>query len=432
MSTQFSKRVQYGRTSNGMDMYVLKTSAKNIITCKIVFPGGVFATYEKQSVIALLDDMLLGSTKKKKRSVILETVEAMGAEIGIHSSKNAFVVSIHSRAEVFYEVFQFIIETLASSSFPSSELEESRMRIIHALKHSLEDTRMQARIALLRALYREGHPHWVPNVEQLMQEVRTVTQSEIQTFFFDTFSSIGAMVVVVGDVQQKEIIPILQRIIENTVPSCIPRPSSPLSIDRVNVKDFKKDFVHTLRDKMNVDAFLGIPLSITRDHSAFDALEIAIHILGASPTSRLFSTLRTKKSLTYGSYAGLAGFDEGYPGYLSSIAIFPTNVFLEGRKSLREVVQEFIENGVSKKELKEHREEIIGKFKVVLSTTGGVCTVLVSNALEGKSLEHLDTFVERITNISLKEVNIAIGNYLDVRQIRTVSVGAVDENGRPV
>lgn len=430
MTLYLSKRTYYERLPNGADVYLLQTPTKDVVVCKMAFPGGVYATYNKQSVALLLDDLIPGSIKKKKRSVILEQFEMLGAMMSVHTAQDLLIVTLTSRSAVFLEAFRLAVEVLTTPTFAESEFKESCARLENSFKHALENTRIQANVALMHALYQKGHPHWVPSTPQFLKELRTTTRDEVLTFYKETLSSVGAVICIVGDIHPNKLIEPLRECL-TPLPPKVSKRIPALHVGNV-VATSDTDTIRTIHDKLSVDTLFAIPLILTREHHAYRALQIGVSILGASSNSRLFSVLRTEKNLTYGSYAALSGFGEGYPGYLSGLAIFPNTVFLEGRKVLKETVQNFVEKGVTKKELEERKEEIAGKFKVGLSTTQGVCATLFSILLEGKTTAYLDTYVETITALTLKEVNEVIKEQLDFTLVKTAGAGAIDQEGNPV
>jgi zinc protease len=280
------------------------------------------------------------------------------------------------------------------------------------------------------ALYQKGHPHWLTSTLASIKEIPRLTRHDIKDFYTRTFSAVGAVICVVGDIRTEKYMESIRKSLQ-ALPSKASLALPNLPVDLLQNAS-EVDCVCTLKNKMSIDTLIGIPLTLTREHHAFQALQVAISILGGSTSSRFFTKLRTEKSLTYGANAIMNGFGEGYPGYLFGLAIFPATVFLEGRNALKEIVKEFAEKGVTKIELEERKEEIAGRFKVGLSTTSGVCSLLVTTLLEGKSISYIDTYVDTISTLTLANVNEVIKEQVDFTLAKTASAGAVDQKGQPL
>ena len=187
-----------------------------------------------------------------------------------------------------------------------------------------------------------------------------------------------------------------------------------------------------MREKMNVDTFLAIPLALTNNHGQYHALLCGTTILGASGSSRLFLSLRGRQSLTYGAYAGLAGMADGYPGYLLASAIFSNDVFAKGRTALRNEVALWAEKGVTTSELARRKEELAGKYKVGLASTRGIAGALFGSVLAGRGVEYVDKYPAIIEALTLREVNRAIKEHVHYDLAVTAAAGSIDERGKPV
>lgn len=431
MTNVIAQRTEYLRSENGTDVYVLKTPTKDVVTCMMAFSGaGVYASYALQSVVSLFADILPSGTKKHDKNYILEKFESLGARVSVSHSGGYMLVTLVSRNIYFLEAFQLLLDVLINVSLSDIEFQSALSRIRNAYIHAEEDTRILAKIALHQSMYCKGHPHWKPTIQQLVKELGSITRESVLTFHKDTFSAIGSIVCVVGDVQPKKIIQSLRNSI-NSLPSTVSKNSTTLHVEKTNNPDYSEKIV-SIKNKFNVDTYIGIPLALTRDHTDFQALQLGIGVLGSSSSSRLFTILRTQKNLTYGSYAQLDGFADGYPGFLSAQAIFPNDMYTVGKVALEEAVQVFIEKGVKSRELEERKEETVGKFKVNLSTTVGMCSALFSTVLSGKPISYIDEYPEQITTHTVRTVNTVIKKHINFSLSKTAASGAINKEGIPL
>lgn len=424
------ERVVYERLPNGLDCYLLKTPVNDIVTLMLALPGGMFATYKKQTVAALLDDLLPGATSKLSRQMVHERFDDFGARTSVHSSGTHMIVRLSCRSTVFVPAFRLLIDTLTDAQFTSGEYAESKERLLGMLIHSKDDTSMQAEVALSHLLFAEGHPHWQKSTDALVREVRSVEKRDVEMFFRGTLSAVGSLLTVAGDIDAQLLLKELRSIL-SAVPS-----QAPMLVPKVQVSQTLEpkgdDSVVPIRDKMNVDTYLAIPLTLTRESDDFLALQVGVQVLGGSSTARLINTLRTKKSLTYGAYARLAGFDDGYPGYVRARAIFPNDVFSRARTEMRTVVEEFVAKGVTDKELAARKEAVAGQHKVGLSTTDGICGALFNTLLNGRPLSYVDAYPTLVAALTRRHVNTAIHSHLNYSLAVTSASGAVDEEGKPI
>lgn len=422
--------ITYERLSNGIDLCCVPTQAQDIVVLQMAFPGGVYATYNKQTVTALLSETMPTGTRGRKRLEVRELFETLGARVSVTEGAEHLRVSLACRNVVFAEAFALLLDILCAPQITEKEFAEAVAHLDTALLHTEEDTRLQARIATTNLLYEKGHPHWIQHPRDMRKELDTTRSADLTDFHKSTFSGVGAVVCIAGDIRDIQKCKILEESLLR-VPDVRPTRIPTVHVDRTR-ESAERDVIISLQDKMNVDTLFSIPLAITRDHPAYQALAVGVNVLGGSFTGRLFASLRTKHNLTYGSYAGLSGMGDGYPGYLSATAIFPHDVFLRGRIVLRDEVRAWAEKGITAKELERRKEEIAGSYKVGLATTSSLCDVTFNALLNKRGLEYVDNYPKIIQALTLREVNTAIKEHVHYDLAVTASAGAVDEKGMPL
>jgi zinc protease len=338
-------------------------------------------------------------------------------------------VHLSARTEVFTEALRLVVHMLREPVVTDTEFAEAVAHVRTYIEHERENTRAQARVALMRLLYADGHPHSMYTGDEAMRLLRRVTHKNVRAFHQRTFSTVGSLLCVGGDLPRtlhKDI-----REITATLPSARPGLGIDVHPDRT-LSAAQEDVVVSLKDKINVDTCLAIPLSVTRSHEAYHALALGVAILGGSFTSRLFTSLRGRQSLTYGAYASIAGLEEGQAGYLLASAIFPHDVFLRGRTALRDEVAAFVAQGVSQKEVASRKEEVVGKYKVGLATTEGLVAGIFDTLMAGRPLSYIDESPAIIEAQTTREVNNAIKEHLRYDIAVTAAAGAVNEAGQPL
>jgi zinc protease len=427
----FEQRVQYERLSSGLDVALLRTHARDLVIARIALGTGSYAVYDRQEVAALLSDLLPAGTKSMKRSKVREQFELLGASVGVSIGATHIYASITSRRESFIPALALLADVLARPVFTEKEFAESKTSWLTSLENEKEGTMTQADIALSRTLFDKGHPQWSHTTTEKIRAMTRVEHGDVSRLYPSLLSTVGGLITVAGDIDPERLVRDIERVMK-VLPSRKLSLAPTVHPEKIRHTDGGKDLVVTCKDKMNIDTLFGIPLTLTKYDDDFEPLAIGVAILGSSSSSRLFNELRTRKSLTYGAYASLDGFSDGYPGYLGAHAVFPSDVFLKGREALREVVQTFIAKGVSARELTKRKEEVLGRHVVGLSTTASLAGVVFDTLLAGRPLSYLDTFSERLTRISLKRVNDAITTHLHYEDAVTAAAGGIDRSGKPL
>ncbi len=422
-------RVRYERLDNGLDVYLLPASTPDIVYTDLSLPGGVRRTYETPTVAFVTGELLPGSTEKRTRSDVLDTLDRMGASLSFSESGERHRLTLQSLRKNLAKALDVAFESILDPRVTAPEFREALLRTSESLKHELEDTDSRVEEELTQALYKKGHPHWMPRIKDLMRELKTLRRVDSTRFLNETVSAEGAVLTIVGDIDEDEVLRVVRRLAKRL--PCV-HPREPVAhVDRTQTT-LVSDIIVPMHDKMNVDTVLRIPLSITRDHTDFIPLTVAASILGGSTTARLFHTLRTTMSLTYGAYASIGGHTDGYPGYLSASAIFPNDVFLRGREALRTVVREFVAHGVTEDELSRKKAEVAGRHKVSLSTVRTLSQILTSTVLSKHDPSFIDEYPKIVEHLTLRDINDAITRHLDYTLAVCAAAGAIDREGAPL
>lgn len=432
MSNNLEKQVVYERLENGVDVHLLKTKTKNLVVASVAIPlGTAGGCTEKVMTLALAELLFPLGTKNLKKSSVEDYFEGLGADVGLHVGKEYITVTLSTCKQVFPEAFSLLMKVMIAPRFTKKDFFIAKDRLTNKLLHAKESTRSQASIALAQAQFLKGHPQWLQDTSTSLSELQNITLDEVAHAYSVWPAGVGTIALVAGDVDPKQTMQVMKHSL----------PLLPNKVPGGNTKRFditkralspKKDIIVSMEGKHNVDTVFGIPLSIAITDSLFLPLSVGARILGGSSSSRLYTSLRTKQSLTYGAYAGLSGFSKLYTGTLSGMAVFPSNVFQKGKRALRDEIETFIEKGVTPRELTELKEEQQGSFTIGLSSTVGVHGAIFTALVQGRSLSYLDTYVEEVKNLTTQRVNLAIRNHVNLQELTIVGAGAIDEKGLPL
>jgi len=394
-----------------------------------MFPGG--ALRASNHILATLTTALLpGSTVGHTRNAIRERFDLLGARVSVQSGATNLFVHLAVRKAVLHEAFTLLCEMLGTPTFPHNEYREVYTHLHTALLHAKEDTATVAQGTALRAVYKKGHPHYMPKGMALVRELDLLTPALVRQFYRETFSTVGSLVCFTGDISSKQVMTMMRNATK-VLPAHAPARTPVAHSDRVQVPKQQHSII-PVRGKMNVDVRYLLPLTVTNTHADYRALALAVSVLGGGSTGRLFHVLRNQKSLTYDARATFAGSDDGYPGYISAATIFPNDVYLKGQKEMEQVIASFVTRGITSIELRERKEEIIGKYKVALSTTEGVAHAVFHTLRIGKPLSEIDEYSERIQVLTVREVNRVIAEHLDPTLGAYAAAGSITKKGRPM
>jgi predicted Zn-dependent peptidase len=176
-------------------------------------------------------------------------------------------------------------------------------------------------------------------------------------------------------------------------------------------------------DRKNLDVRIGHALGLDRSHPDFDALSVAVFVLGGNFSSRLMSTVRDQDGLTYGVGSGLQGFDRGVSGaWITRISLSQENLD-RGLRRTHEEIDRFVSEGITPDELDEVVQTMAGSWLVHLGTTGGMAGRIRRHMELGMPASELDEWSERLRQLNAGDVNRIIREWLDPDALWTCSAG---------
>lgn len=425
-----SERTTYERLENGLDTYILPTHTTDVVLARVVLCGGTHVVYDHPMHAALFGACMPSGTKGMPRRTLRDTLAALGARVSVQVEAEHVVLTVAARTAAFDEAFRLAIRMLVAPSFTARDHAEAFATLATDIENSKEDTGAQAATTLRRTFYTRGHPLWIMSPEEREKDLAKSSLAHVRSFHKDTVSAVGGFVCLAGDVQPNKHAKFLREVL-SMVPSARPN-KSPNSHPGNTASDYAPNTILSMKDRMNVDLLLGIPLAITTEHDDYYALALGVHILGGSATSRLFHSLRTKQSLTYGAYARLAGMTDVHAGYLQATTVVPNDVFSTAHRALNTEVTAWAEKGVTKKEVATHKEELIGRMQVGLASTSGLLGALSGTIQSNKPVSHIDEYPEIVAALTPATVNSAIKSHIDIRTAACVAAGAIDTTGKPL
>jgi zinc protease len=113
-------------------------------------------------------------------------------------------------------------------------------------------------------------------------------------------------------------------------------------------------------------------------------------------------------------------------GYWYAFGFFPPRSLKEGKSAILEEIEGLVgEEGVTLVESEEKKIELTGRFPVMFDRRETFAALALKASEQGLPEEYWDTYVERINNLTRKEVNDALQKYIHPKKLGMATVGDV-------
>jgi zinc protease len=424
-----AEQIKESEPVKGLRLLTMKTGVKDVVTIRgSILGGDIYSPQANRMIADLTAAMLDKGTRNKSKFEIADRLETVGASISFSSGQQHVRFSLKCLKYDIPLVLGLLAEQLREPSFNKEDLKTLKARIIGNLNRDKENTGKQAGGKFLRHLYPKGHPNYSYPIDEKIKMINKIDRASLYNFH-KTYYGLGNMTMVaVGDVEGDYLNTEIAEVFRGWK-------SSPLSkwVNNREAKEVssKTDYV-TIKDKTSADIYIGLPIGIDRNHEDYHPLMVGTYILGGNFSARLMQTVRDAQGLTYGISSFVGGVNNGNDGYWAIWSTFAPQLVQTGYEAATEQLKKWVEEGITKNELKAKKSTITGSYKVGLATTRGLAAQILTNAERGRDNEYLDNFPNLINALTVEQINSAIKKYVDPNKLVFVAAGSLDKEGKPL
>ncbi|MCP2025826.1 zinc protease [Flavobacterium sp. HSC-32F16] len=411
----------------GIDVVYVKTSAKDFVTVVGSISLGNFSNENKNSMIpSLTAEMLSQGTVLNDKFKFSEKLQKLGVALNINASASKISISFKCLSKDVDQVTALLAEALRSPLFDKNEFENIKQQFIGNTQQNLNDPRQRGTIALTRNIYAKGNPNYDLTVEEDLANIQNATLEDLKAFHKKYFGPASMHMVIAGDTENANFNASLKKSFKNWKGGV----SEPLKFDETP-KTAAKTEVVSIAEKPSAELFIGQYTGLKRSDADFIAFNIATYTLGGGFAGRLMQTVRDNDGLTYNITSATAG-SSMTGGYWYINASFNPNLFQKGLDATMVQVNKWIKDGITAEELENKKTNLIGSFKVGLSTTTGLSTTILNFIERGLEPNYVEQYPKDIEKVTLKDVNDAIKKYVQLDKMIIIKSGSLDKDGNPM
>lgn len=399
-------------------LYMLPVAVDNVVSWRGSFKSNPVFTERQDLLQNLVVSLLDKGTKRRDRFVIANVLENRGAQLSFLNGAIGVGFSGRCLKKDLTEVMAVMAEQLKEPSMEEDEFQKARMRVVASIRRSLERTGAQAYMALCRQIYGAAHPNYTLKPEEELEKLAQVTLDSLHQYHAEHFGANDLAMVVVGDIDPDEI----TRTVAEQLGAWAPHDSPPAY--EVSTREQPPDeMVITMPDKSSIDVRIGHGLEVRMNDDEYVPLYLGNFILGGNFSSRLMDIIRDEMGLTYGIKSNLMGISRHYEGHWQVSVTLSPDKLEQGVQATKKLIEEYIDQGATQKELDEKKTTIIGSFNVELATTSGLARKILRGVKNGFGVGYLDEFPARIERTTLDEVNDELARHLDLDRVHTAIAG---------
>lgn len=399
--TPDSDNIHRFELANGMTLLVHENWANPTAVVRgYLRVGSALEPGEQTGLASFTVSMLSRGTATRSFIQLAESIEEVGASLGLSSGAHLTSISGRCLAEDLPMLLGILGETLQAPAFPAEHVERVRGQILNYIRQRDTNTGSVARLAFRRLLYPDGHPYGRPS-SGTADTVNTITRDDLQRFYADHYTLREGILVVVGAVHAADAQALVERELGGWTPTTVP-PTTAIPRDGFARLTEPRREVLTLDGKTQADLALG-GHGITRADPDYFPLLVMNNILGQMGIGgRLGQRVREQEGLAYYVRSTFeAGLGAG-PWYAYA-GVNPRHV-AHTVDLIRAEMRVMQTTPVEAEELADAQANLTGSLPLDVETNGGVAGELLNMEVHELGLDYLHRYAALVDAVSAESV----------------------------
>ena len=317
-------------------------------------------------------------------------------------------------------------QILREPTLPGTEFEVMKNEEIAGAEQGRSDPIRQGlnHIQRLVSKYPSDDVRYVPTVDEQVERLKKVSLDQVQSLYHDYLGAEHGELVVVGDFDSSEILPILARTFEGW------KSDKPYArIERLYQPEIapRHETVKT-PDKENAVYLAALVMPIRDDHPDYPALLMGNFILGGgSLSSRIADRLRQKGGLSYTAMSNLQASPLDRRASFMVLAIYNPDNVAKVATAVDEELARLLKGGVNADELEKAKTGFLQQLKVMRTMDAMLAASLAENLYLGRTMQFQADLEQKIKNLTPEAVDAALRKYIDPKRLSVVTAGDFGE-----
>ncbi len=379
-----------------------------IASIEFIFENSGYLASNKAGLVSLAADLLNEGTKKEGSYKFAKELEDRAIDFSVNSGRETLVFTIESLKEQFNFALNKIIELINEPNFTKSSFDKIIKKREGILKNKKSDYDYIAANGL-RAILFNNTPLANPMLGTI-ESIEKLTLDDLKNYINTHLYLNNLIVVVGGDFEEDEVKDIVKNFASNLKEGSV----KAISSFKANNKSITKK-----KEEVTKQAYIyfGSPYNINPSNKKDRVLgRVASFILGSSGFgSRLMEEIRVKRGLAYSAYSYFVvnKTHQYFTGYLQT----KLDKQDEAIKVVREVISNFIKNGVSQKELDSAKKFYLGSEPLRSETLAQRLNRAFKEYYNDLGLGFHKEELKMIENINLDELNNFIKKHNEINDL---------------
>ncbi|SFM86397.1 M16 family metallopeptidase [Thermodesulforhabdus norvegica] len=401
---------------NGLTLLISRDPLSPLVAIRIAVKTGSLYEPPLSGLSHYLEHVVAGgSTKRFSEKEAQELVKKLGGATNASTSYATTEYYITTLPEKWQTALDLMLSYLHDCLFDPREVEREKGVILREMQMGENNPERQLWYLFFRSAYRI-HPVRNP-VIGAKEVFEKLSRDDLIDYYRRWYVPSRMVISVVGPVQGDEVIRTVAQRTSNWETGAVSEPVLP--DEPLPVRE--KRIVKTMNFVKQPRTMIGFP-SVTVYDPRMYPLDVLAEILGGAKSGLLVRRLKDELNLV----TDIIAFN-WTPSFVRGQFIISFDRFSESRPedvemAVREVIEEVKADGVTKRELEAAKKRISARFVFERQTAMARAASLISSYIETGDPYFEESYVEKISQVSQKDVQSAAKKYLDWSRATVVSL----------
>jgi zinc protease len=398
---------------NGLKVVVIPDHRTPVVTQMIWYKvGSADETPGKSGLAHFLEHLMFKGTTKHPAGEFSQTVLKIGGNENAFTSTDYTGYFQRVPRDQLGTMMEFEADRMTGlilkdeNVLPERDvvLEEYNMRVANNPEARLTEQ-------IMAALYL-NHPYGRP-VIGWHQEIEKLDREDALAFYKRFYAPNNATLVIAGDVDEKDVRPMVERTIgpvppQPSIPARRLRPQEPTPIAPRTV---------TLADprveQPSMKRYYLVPSATTAAAGESPALDVLAQLMGTGSNSYLYRALVVDKPLAVSANAGYQGTSLDPTQFIISVAPKPGVDFAQVEQVVDHVIADLGQNAVPAEDLERVKTQLIAEAIYAQDNQATLARWYGAALTIGLSVEDIRSWPDRIRAVTAEQVRAAARKWLD-------------------
>ena len=400
---------------NGLKILIVENHKLPRVSYNLTIDRDPIIEGDKAGVTSLLGSMLGNGTTNISKDDFNEEVDFLGARLSFGFS-GGFASSLTKYSD---RILQLLADAAMNPLLTSEEFSKEKDKLLEGLKSQAKSVDAVAGRVGGALSYGAEHPYGEFVTEET---VNSVSFDDIQSYFTKYFGPNDAYLVVIGDVNTKEVYKRIKKYFgkwkkASDISSFVPEANQNVEALEINFVDMPNAVQSNISITSNVKLKMSDP--------DYHAVLIANKILGGGFNSYLNMNLREANGWTYGARSSV-GTDKYISRFSAGAAVrnaVTDSAIVETIKEIKRFQSEPVEASA----LANAKAKYVGDFVLALERPSTIAQYAISTKINELPEDFYATYLEKINAVSIEDVQRVANKYFTADNARFIVVGKGSE-----